>query len=72
MLKRDLECAPQTGEFFSQVEYWPFSGFKFRNVGFKLNGRNVADRRVKAFPVINFLDKEGKSINHVVKGFIVP
>ena len=67
-----MECAPRTGEVFSQVEYRPFSGFKFRNAGFKLDRRNISDRRVKAFPVINFLDKKWKSFRDVLVSFVIP
>ena len=66
-----VECAPQTGEFFSQVEYRPFGGFQFRNVGFKFDGRNVADRRVKAFPVIDFFNEKRKPFNDVLVSFVV-
>ena len=55
-----MECAPRAGERPSQVEYRPISGFHVLNSGFKLVRRNIADGRMKALPVIDFLEKKRK------------
>ena len=66
-----MECAPLTGEFPSQVEGGTVSRFKFQNSSFKLQGWNVADRRMEPLSVINILEKKGKSLDQIVIGFVV-
>ena len=67
-----LECAPRAGERPSQIEYRPISGFHDLNSGFKLVRRNIADGRMKALPVIDFLEKKRKPFDHILVRFVIP
>ena len=67
-----MECAPRAGERPSQIEYRPISGFHDLNSGFKLVRRNIADGRMKALPVIDFLEKKRKPFDDIFVRFVIP
>jgi len=66
-----LECAPQTGERPSQVEYRPIRGFHVWDSGFKLDRPDITDRGVKALPVTNLFDEKRKSFDDILMGFVI-